>query len=72
MSPYTLHYNAGSYAEFDSFPEALAFYAEHRDRPHGAKLLGDGADWDGGPEGYRLCSDGLTEAEREQVEDLSR
>lgn len=62
---YTVHYNAGSSEQFETFDGALTFYRERVNQPHGATLLGDGADYEDG----RLCNDGLTEVERDAVEE---
>ncbi len=68
---YSVHYNAGSSRHFSTFDAALSFYRERVRQPHGATLLGDGADWDIDADGYRMRSDGLSEAERDAVEGCS-
>lgn len=53
----------------ETFDEALEVYKAKRESVRGSvRLYGDGMDCDCGPEGYYVCSDGLTDDERERVE----
>lgn len=65
-APYQVTYGYGDYQRFDSFVAALKFHAETRD----SSLYGHDVDFDcqGDPLEYVMCSDGLTEEEREWIE----
>ena len=53
----------------DTFDEALEVYRTKRQSVRGmVTIYGDGYDVDCGPNGFRVCSDGLTDDERERVE----
>lgn len=64
MARYTVLWSCGDREQgFESFAPALELYAQHAGDRHGAQLIGEG--YDGSEDGY---SDGLSDAEREQVE----
>jgi len=53
--------------DFVVFSMALAFYREKSGGADGASLIGEGYDCDCDEGGYFMCSDGLTEEERDAV-----
>lgn len=65
-TPYSVLLDWGDWKEFATFPEALAFYGTVKGY---RKLINrDGYDCDCDDRGYFMCSDGLTEDERDEVE----
>lgn len=55
---------------FSSFDDALAFYAGHPGGKYGERLLGSGASWEEDDRGPRMVWDGLSDEERERVEEV--
>lgn len=57
--------------EFTDFQRSLEFYVDHKGGPCGARVTGEGydADWDEGD--FREVADGLTDEERERVEEIT-
>ena len=69
-SPYTVSYGwyRENWEKFDDFDAALKFYIRQGAHDGDAILVGDGYDCDCDQDGYFMCSDGLTEAERDRIE----
>lgn len=57
--------------EFTDFEEALAYFAANNTGPSRARLVGEGADADCDEDGFHQVSDGLTEEERDRLEEVS-
>lgn len=66
MSKYTVHlgYYGDDIRPVDTFDEALTLYRANPD----AQVFGQGVDFDCDEEGYHMVSDGLTDDERDQLE----
>ena len=56
--------------EFTDIHAAIAFYGDHDGGPSGARITGDGYDADHDGDGFHEKSDGLTEAERDLIEEF--
>jgi hypothetical protein len=64
--PFRVHYGYGDTRDFHRFGLALSYLRAARDA---YALTGDGCDFDCDEDGYFMCSDGLTDEQREQVYD---
>lgn len=65
-APFTVHYGHGYTKVLPTLGEAIAF-AQGRD--DFARILGDSADYDCDQDGYYMCHDGLSDSERDAVEE---
>jgi len=63
-------YMHGRVERFDSFDEALTVYAQRLGARDGASLLGE-TDYDCDQDGYYMCDDGLTEEQRDRIEEVN-
>lgn len=59
-------------ASVETFPLALALFVLHYPGEGGAEVTGEGYDCDADDDGPFVVSDGLTEDERQAIEDISR
>jgi hypothetical protein len=57
--------------EFTDFQRAIDHLVDHKGGPDGARLVGEGYDADCDEDGLHEVSDGLTDWERERVEEVS-
>lgn len=62
---YLVQFTGGAVEEVPTFQEALALYRSSR----GASVFGSGYDCDSDEDGFFVCSDGLTEEERDALEE---
>lgn len=63
---YTVTYGWGDYQTFNDFESALAFYRNRQD----ASIHGDdGYDCDCDEDGFFCCDDGLTEEQRDRLDE---
>lgn len=68
-APYSVSYGYGDgYRQCDDLDDAIAF-ALSRPNDISVSITGDGADCDMGPHGYVMTDDGLTDSERERIEE---
>ena len=73
MSAYTVQ--SGFYYDrsehFGDFTAALACYRQRQTERYGASITGDGYDCDCDQDGFFCVDDGLSEDERERIEEAS-
>lgn len=68
-APFTVAYGYGDgHKKFPTLPEAIAF-AKSRRNDISVAIYGDDYDADCDAEGYFTCNDGLTDEERETLEE---